>query len=96
MTLKLNQRKQSLILANLKFVIKITKPNKVVLRRLSRIKRLSFNYSKRHYVEGDKINLLVIYKPGITNEGTYYTWPDFLNAWESFTDEDLIADALTY
>jgi len=94
--MKLNKRNKSLILANLKFVIKITKPSGVVLRRLSRIKKISFNYCKRHFQIGDKIKLLVIYKPGIHNEGIYTEWSEFMKAWEAFTEESLIKDALTY
>jgi len=44
------------------------------------------------------VYLSVVYKKGIMNEGKYY-WEErheIFNAWQSFTDEDLIREALTY
>jgi hypothetical protein len=81
------------------FVVRITKPDGEVKRLDSAIKRKILNYSKLEYSKNDVIYLRVNYnikKPEIINEGKYNNWKDFLNAWKSFTDKDLIKDALTY
>ena len=40
--------------------------------------------------------LKVTYQPGIVNEGVYHNKPDLLNAWQQFTEDDLIREALKY
>ena len=83
-------------ISNPKFVIKITKPSGVVLRRHSSFKRRTLSFCQRKFSPGDSIHLMVIYKPGIHNEGVYTDLKEFTHAWEQFTEEDLIKDALTY
>jgi hypothetical protein len=77
-------------------VKRLKKPSGVVLRRLSRIKRVSLNFCRKHFLKGDSIHFLVIYKPNIHNEGIYTEWSEFNKAWEAFTEESLIKEALTY
>lgn len=82
--------------ANLKMRVVITKSNGEVCERLSRFKLRILSFAKANYSEGDKIWFKVVYKPGIENEGKYQEWSEFLKAYSSFTEEDLIKEALTY
>lgn len=74
----------------------ITKSDGEVCERFSRFKMRILGFSKAIYSEGDKIEFKVTYKPNIENEGVYNKWKDFINAYQSFTEEDLIKEALTY
>lgn len=82
--------------ANLKMRVIITKSNGEVCERLSRFKLRILSFAKANYDEGDKIQFKITYKPGIENKGEYHDWKEFLKAYISFTEEDLIKDVLTY
>ena len=82
----------------LSFFIKIKKLDGGVISRRSSIKKKIFNYFQANRNEFKWIYLCVTYKPGFINEGKYHPNEEheFLNAWRSFTEEDLIKDALAY
>lgn len=82
----------------LSFFVKIKKlDGKVISRRSPQKKKISI-FLEANRNEYAWIYILVTYKPGIFNEGKYYPQDDHevMNAWRSFTEEDLIKEALAY
>lgn len=80
----------------LSFYLKIKLLDGKVISRRSPIKRKILLFSKAGINEFKWIYLRVTYKPSIYNDGKYYTYEDFLNAWKSFTAEKLINEAINY
>ena len=82
----------------LSFYVVIKKPNGKVLSRLSPQKSKVSRFLQANWENYAQIYLKVTYKPGIINEGVYLPKDkhEVMNAWNSFTSEDLIKDALTY
>lgn len=68
--------------------------DKKVLQRQSTIKVKVFNFARKHFIEGSKINLRVVYKKDIENEGNYYDWKHFVEAWEAFTEERFVKEVI--
>jgi len=80
----------------LSFYVKIKKLNGKVISRRSPIKRKVFNFLQAGISEFKSIYLCVTYKRGFRNEGkyTFDQKHELLNAWRSFTEEDLIRDII--
>lgn len=74
--------------------VTITKPDKTTIATTRRKKLKMLSFIKANFSENDKIELVVNYKPGFSNEGTYHSWKDFYQAWSMFTEEELIKDAI--
>jgi hypothetical protein len=97
-TVLIDMRTKKIRQKGLSFSVKIKKLDGKVISRRSSIKMKVFNFLKAGGNEFKWIYLCVTYKPGIYNEGKYYPKDkhEILNAWQSFTEEDLIMEALTY
>ena len=82
----------------LSFYVKIKKINGEVISRRSPYKTRVLNFIKATSFKFQWIYLLVTYKRGLFNDGKYYQNQknELMNAWQSFTDEDLIRDVLSY
>lgn len=74
--------------------VKIYFKDKRVLQRSSTIKIKVYNFAKRHWIDGSKINLRVVYKKDVENEGLYYDWEHFVLAWEAFTEEQFMKEVI--
>lgn len=76
--------------------IKITLKDKRVVSAYSHKKVKMFHFFQANSDNFLSAYLMVKYKNGIYNEGRYKTKREFITAWKSFLDDDLIQDALTY
>jgi len=82
----------------LSFYVKIKFLDGKVISRRSPIKMRVWNFLQASLNEFKSIYLCITYKKGIINEGKYKFEEkhELINAWKSFTEEDLIREALTY
>ena len=80
----------------LSFFVKVKKLNGKVVSRRSPIKNKIFRFLQANTDSYAWIYLKVSYKPGFINEGkyTFDQKHELLNAWRSFTEEDLIKDII--
>jgi len=92
------RKRKTITQKGLTFSVKIKKTNGEVVSRRSPIKRKVFNFLQAGRMEYVWIYLLVAYKKGVYNDGKYYQKYDaeLIKAWQAFTEENLINDALTY
>lgn len=81
----------------LSFYVSIKKLNGKVIKRQSPIKMKVFYFLQANSEKYARIFIRITYKPGLVNEGeyTFDQKNEMINAWQSFTDEDLIKDAIT-
>jgi len=92
------KKRKTITGAGLSFFCRIKLINGEVVSRRSPIKLKVFNFIQARKTKFKTIYLLVTYKKGIYNDGFYRQnqYDEFLKAWQSFTEENLIKDALTY
>jgi hypothetical protein len=81
----------------LSFFVKIKKLDGRVVSRRSPAKRKVYNFLQAGSAKFKWIYLKVTYKPGLANEGKYSfdQKHELLNAWQCFTEENLIKDVIT-
>ena len=70
--------------------LKVYEKNGVVSKYQKRSKIGFFNLLGR--VTGEKYDLRIYYRKGLTNEGTYYNKRDLKHAFRAFTEKGLLDD----
>jgi hypothetical protein len=82
----------------LSFYVKIKKLNGEVISKQSGAKKTIWNLFEPQILGFKWIYIRVTYKPGFYNDGkyTFDQKHELLNAWRSFTEEDLIRDVINY